>query len=84
MAYHKSAKKRIKTSEKKRVQNKYYSKTARNSVAKLRSVSKKAEGEEMLPKVVSILDKLAKGNVIHKKKADNLKSKLTKHVTSLK
>lgn len=83
MANHQSAKKRIRQSEARRLHNRYYHVTARNAVKKLRKTEDKAEAQEMLPKVVQMLDKLAKRNIIHKNKAANLKSKLTKHVNSL-
>ncbi len=83
MANHKSALKRIRQSEKRRVHNKYYHKTTRNAVARLRENTDKKEAGEKLPKVISMLDKLAKKNIIHKNKASNLKSKLTKYVSSL-
>ena len=83
MANHKATLKSIRKSEKRRTENAYYHKTARNAVRDLRKSTDKKEAETMLPKVASILDKLAKKNVIHSKKADNLKSKLAKHVGSL-
>ena len=83
MANHKSAIKRIRQSEKRRVHNKYYGKTTRNLIKKLRSVTEKAEAEQLYPKVAGMLDKLAKKNIIHKNKASNLKSKLAKKVNSL-
>jgi len=83
MANHKSAIKRIRSNEKKRVTNKYYSKTARNAIRKFRLISDKKEASEKLPKLVAMLDKLAKKSMIHKNKAANLKSKLTKQVNSL-
>lgn len=83
MANHKSALKRIRNSETKRLRNKYYYKTARNAVRNLRSLTDKKQAEELLPSVSSMLDKLAKRNIIHKNKAANLKSKLTKHVAAL-
>ncbi|GAB7088781.1 MULTISPECIES: 30S ribosomal protein S20 [Marinifilum] len=83
MANHQSAIKRIRQSEKKRVHNKYYAKTARNAVRKLRATSDKEAANELLPKVTAMLDKLAKINVIHKNKAANLKSKLASHVNKL-
>ena len=83
MANHKSALKRIRSSEKKRIRNKYYFKTTRNAIRNLRGTTEAKEAAEMLPKVSSMLDKLAKRNIIHKKKASNLKSKLTKHVNKL-
>ncbi len=83
MANHLSAKKRIRQIEARRVRNKYQARTMRSAVKKIRSTTDKAEAAEMYPKVVSMLDKLAKTNVIHKNKAANLKSKLSKHVESL-
>jgi len=83
MANHLSSKKRIRQSEKKRVINRYFSVTARNAIKKLRSSQDKTEAETLYPQVTSMLDKLAKKNIIHKKKASNLKSKLQKHVSSL-
>ena len=83
MAHHQSAKKRIRQTETKRLHNKFYARTTRNAVRDLRAISNKTEAEEMLPKVAAMLDKLAKKNVIHKNKASNLKSSVTKHVNSL-
>ena len=83
MAHHKSAKKRIRQSEKKRLHNRYYKKTTRNAIKKLRELTDKKEAEALLPSVFSMLDKLAKKNVIHANKAANLKSGLAKHVAAL-
>jgi small subunit ribosomal protein S20 len=83
MANHQSSEKRIRQNETHRLENKYYAKTARNAVKKLRLISVKAEAEALYPEVASMLDKLAKKNVIHKNKASNLKSSLSKHVGSL-
>ncbi|MDZ4846468.1 MAG: 30S ribosomal protein S20 [Chitinophagales bacterium] len=84
MAHHKSSIKRIRQTAKKRDQNRYYAKTTRNVVAKLRTTADKSEAEKLLPQVVSKLDKLAKRNQIHWKKAANLKSSLAVHVSKLK
>jgi len=83
MANHKSSKKRIRQNEKKRVFNRYSAVTTRNAIKKLRGTQDKAEAQTLFPEVTSMLDKLAKKNIIHKKKASNLKSKLQKHVSSL-
>lgn len=83
MANHKSALKRIRSNEAKRLRNKYQHKTARNAVRDLRTMEDKKEAEGKLVSVISMLDKLAKNNIIHKNKSANLKSKLTKHVASL-
>lgn len=83
MANHKSAIKRIRANNAKRLQNRYYAKTTRNAVKKLRTTTDKKEAASLLPKVVAMLDKLAKKNVIHKNKASNLKSKLAKRVNTI-
>ena len=83
MANHKSALKRIRQNAVRRERNAYYHKTTRNAVRKLRDLSDKKEANELLSKVVSMLDRLAKNNIIHKNKAANLKSSLTKHVAAL-
>jgi small subunit ribosomal protein S20 len=83
MANHKSALKRIRSNEAKRLRNKYQHKTARNAVRDLRSSEDKKEAEGKLNTVISMLDKLAKNNIIHKNKAANLKSQLTKHVSAM-
>ncbi|HLU80509.1 MAG TPA: 30S ribosomal protein S20 [Flavobacteriaceae bacterium] len=82
MANHKSALKRIRSNEAKRLRNRYQHKTTRNAIKKLKESGKK-EAEEMFPQVVSMIDKLAKKNIIHDNKAANLKSKLAKHVAAL-
>jgi small subunit ribosomal protein S20 len=83
MANHKSALKRIRSNDAKRLRNKYQHKTTRNAVRDLRASEDKKEAEGLLVNVVSMLDKLAKNNIIHKNKAANLKSKLTKQVAAL-
>ena len=83
MAQHQSSKKRIRQDAKIRLRNRYYKKTARTSIAKLREMTDKAEATKFLPKVVSMIDKLAKNNTWHKNKASNLKSQLTRFVGSL-
>ncbi|MEZ7893885.1 MAG: 30S ribosomal protein S20 [Polaribacter sp.] len=83
MANHKSALKRIRSNEAKRLRNKYQHKTARNAVRDLRTSEDKKEAESKLNTVISMLDKLAKNNIIHKNKAANLKSQLTKHVSAM-
>jgi small subunit ribosomal protein S20 len=83
MANHKSTKKRIRSTEVRRLRNKYYHKSARTAIKKLRGMEDKKEATTLLPKVVSILDNLVKRNVIHKNKAANLKSSLTIKVNKL-
>ena len=83
MANHKSAIKRIRQTAARRLHNRYYAKTMRNAVRKLRATTEKAEAAEMLPKVQKMRDKLAKNNTIHKNKAANIKSSLMLHVNKL-
>ena len=83
MANHKSSIKRIRQSESRRLHNRYYAKTMRTAVKKLRMTTDKNEAVAMYPKVQKILDKLAKRNIIHKNKAANLKSKLAAHIAKL-
>jgi small subunit ribosomal protein S20 len=83
MANHKSAEKRIRANEAKRVRNKYQHKSTRTQVKKLKTSTNKDEASALLKEVISMLDKLAKKNIIHWKKAANQKSKLTKHVNGL-
>jgi small subunit ribosomal protein S20 len=83
MANHQSSKKRIRQDENRRLENRYYAKTMRNAVRKLRATTNKEEAVAALPQVTSMIDKLAKKNVIHKNKAANLKSGITLHVGKL-
>ena len=83
MANHKSALKRIRQTKKRNEHNRYYAKTMRNAVRKLRAMTDKDEAVKLYPSVQKMLDKLAKRNIIHKNKASNLKSKLAKHIKSL-
>jgi small subunit ribosomal protein S20 len=83
MANHKSALKRIRSTETRRERNRYQLKTTRTFVKKLRNTTDKAEAEDLYKKVSSMLDKLAKKNIIHKKNAAHKKAKLAKHVNQL-
>lgn len=83
MANHKSALKRIRQSSARRLRNRYYAKTTRNAVRKLRATTDKKEAAELYPLVSSMLDRLAKRNVIHKNNAANKKSKLARYVNAL-
>ena len=80
MANHKSSEKRIRQTVAKRAHNRLFHKTARNAVKALRNTTDKSAAEALLPKVTSMLDKLAKHNIVHKNKAGNLKSSLQMHV----
>ena len=80
MANHASAAKRARQSERRRLHNRYYAKTTRNAIRALRNTTDKSQAEAMLPKVYSMIDKLAKINVIHDNKAANLKSGLAVYI----
>jgi small subunit ribosomal protein S20 len=84
MAYHKSSEKRIRQTAVKNDRNKYYAKTMRNALKTLRATTNKKEAAAMVPKMNSMLDRLAKKHIIHIKKAANLKSSIEKYVNSLK
>ncbi len=83
MANHKSALKRIRQNETRRVHNRYYAKTVRNAVRIFRSLTDKKEATEQMPKLYAMIDKLANKKIIHKNKAGNLKSKITKYASTL-
>ncbi len=84
MANHKSAITRIRSNNAKRLRNKYYHKTTRNALRKLRTLTSKKEALAMFSGVVSMLDKLAKKNVIHRNKAGNIKGKIQIHLNKMK
>ncbi len=83
MANHKATKKDIRQSEKRRERNRYYGKTTRNAIRTLLASTDKTAANEQLPKVISMIDKLAKRNVIHKNKASNLKSGIVKKISAI-
>jgi small subunit ribosomal protein S20 len=84
MANHKSAIKRIRQTETKKLRNRLQHKTTRNAIKQLKDTFNKKEAEKLFSNVTSLLDKLAKNNIIHKNKSANLKAKLASHVNSLK
>lgn len=84
MANHKSAIKRIRANEKKRIANRYYAKTMRNALKDFRTTEDLTEAAAKLPKLVAQIDKLAKRSVIHKNKAANLKSKCMRRLVVAK
>ncbi|MFZ4414111.1 MAG: 30S ribosomal protein S20 [Bacteroidales bacterium] len=83
MANHKSALKRIRSNETKRIHNRYYAKTMRNALKAFRELTDKAIVAEKLPVMVSLIDKVAQKSIIHKNKASNLKSKLMKKLNHM-
>lgn len=83
MANHQSAKKRVRQLAVRRLRNRYYKKSARTAIKNFRHITDKAEAEKFLPKLISMIDKLAKKNSIHKNKAGNLKSSLMRQLRQL-
>ena len=83
MANHKSALKRIRQTQSRRLRNRYYAKTARNAVRRLRAMTDKAQAQETYVKIEAMLDRLASKKIISKNKASNLKSKLALHINKL-
>ena len=83
MANHKSALKRIRSNEAKRLRNRYQHRTTRNAIKRLRDMTEQKDAQSLYPAVASMIDKLAKRNIIHDNKAANLKSKLARHVAAL-
>jgi small subunit ribosomal protein S20 len=83
MANHKSALKRIRANEAKRLRNRYQAKTTRTFIKRLKAATDKVEAMELFKKVSSMLDKLAKKNVIHKNNASNKKSRLARVVSAM-
>lgn len=83
MANHKATKKDVRQAKKRNERNRYYGKTTRNAIRDLKKLTEKAAADEKLSDVISMIDKLAKRNIIHKNKAANLKSKLSKKVNAI-
>ncbi|RMD99798.1 MAG: 30S ribosomal protein S20 [Calditrichaeota bacterium] len=83
MAHHKSAIKRIQKSRLQRKRNRHYRSLMRTSIKKVLSLTEKEEAENRLREAVSILDKLASKGIIHRNKAANQKSRLTRYVNRL-
>ncbi|MDR1112195.1 MAG: 30S ribosomal protein S20 [Bacteroidales bacterium] len=83
MANHKSAEKRIRTNNRKRLENRYYAKTMRNALKDFRLTTDKTTAESKISHVTSLIDKLAKKGIIHANKAANLKSGMMKKVNNM-
>ena len=83
MANHKATKKDVRQATKRRERNRYYGKTTRNAIRDLRNLDAKTTAGEKTPEVISMIDRLAKRGIIHKNKASNLKSKLSRRLNTL-
>ena len=84
MAHHKSAKKRILTSEKARLRNRRYRKQMRKALKTFREATAKEEAQGMINDTVKLLDRLASKGIIHKNKAARTKSRMYKRLAKLK
>ncbi len=83
MANHKSSLKRIRSTKTRTTRNRYYARTMRNLINKFRELKEKDAAAEQFPKLASVIDKNVKRSILHKNKAANLKSKLSRHMASL-
>ena len=83
MANHKATKKDVRQATKRRDRNRYYGKTTRNAIRDLQDIKENKGAAEKLPEIISMVDRLAKRGIIHKNKASNIKSKLTRKVNAL-
>jgi small subunit ribosomal protein S20 len=83
MANHQATKKDVRQAAKRRERNRYQGKTTRNAIRDLKAVTEKAAAAGQLPNVISMIDKMAKTGIIHKNKASNLKSKLTRRINTI-
>lgn len=83
MPQHKSAKKRVKTSLRKKERNKVYKTKLKNVIKKVREEEVKETAVKSLTEATALLDKLASKGIIHKNKAANQKSKLAKAVNKM-
>lgn len=83
MANHSATKKSVRKSTKRNERNRYQGKTSRNAIRTFKLIDNKAEATEKMPDIASRIDKMAKRGIIHKNKAANLKSKLTRSIQAL-
>jgi len=83
MANHQATKKDMRQAAKRRERNRYYGKSTRNAIRDLKAIEDKTMAGEKVISVISMIDKLARRGVIHKNKASNLKSKLTRRVNAI-
>ncbi len=84
MAQHKSAEKRARQSLQQHARNKAYLSKLKTLVKKVRSAKDKEKASAALTIAARALDQLAAKGVIHRNKAANQKSRLTKFVNAMK
>jgi len=83
MANHKSAEKRIRKSEKRRLENRYWTKTSRTAVRRIRKMTDKAEAQAAFNKLAQLLERLGRKNIISRNRASNVQSKLQRYINTL-
>lgn len=83
MAHHKSALKRIRSSEIRRLRNRHNRKKLKTSIQSVRNAENKEQGEKSLAEAMPVLDQAVSKGIIHLNKAARQKSKLTKYVRNL-
>jgi small subunit ribosomal protein S20 len=83
MPQHKSAEKRVRQNEKRRIRNRYQKVRMRTLVKQLEATEDKAEAERLLNEVKAQLDRLATKRIITPNKAAHVKSRLEKQVNAL-
>lgn len=83
MANHAATRKSVRQSAKRNERNRYQGKTTRNAIRDFKKLDTKQTANAEYPELASKIDKLAKRGIIHKNKANNLKSKLFKAAQKL-
>lgn len=83
MPQHKSAEKRVRRNERRRQQNIIKRSRLKTAIKKVKTAPDKEKAAAELKETVSILDRMAVKGIIHRNKAANIKSQLTKNVNSM-
>ena len=84
MAQHISAEKQARKALGRRVRNRHYISAMKTAIRRVRDSKEKEKAQAALKRAVKILDQLAAKGVIHKNKAANQKSSLTRFVNAIK
>jgi small subunit ribosomal protein S20 len=80
---HRSAVKRVRTSQEERTRNRAWRSQVRGVMKSLTSEKDKSKAQEQLKVVSSVLDKAARKGAIHHKAASRTKSRLARQVNDL-
>ncbi len=84
MQEHKSVEKRNRQNRKRNIRNTAKRSSMKTAIKRVKTAPDKATAAKELQNVIPILDHLADHKIIHKNKAANVKSKLTRHINTLK